>query len=101
MEVKCDKCGGTTKPKQITSKKDGKIYTVYECDGTCMNGRFKYSCFAPKEPKVSQSSTALDEINHTLRRIEAILLGYIKDQPPEIRGEVTQIGTSEADEAPF
>ncbi len=47
MEVSCDKCGSSTSPKEITSKKSGKNYTVYECNGGCMNGKFRYSRFAP------------------------------------------------------
>lgn len=78
MNVICDRCKGPTKPKQITGKKDGKEYTVYECQGNCMNGRFKYSCFPPKEPKVKTQSngetmSVLKDIAGTLRRIEKIL----------------------------
>lgn len=49
MEVSCDKCGSSTSPKEITSKKTGKNYTVYECNGGCMNGKFRYSRFAPSD----------------------------------------------------
>lgn len=80
-QVNCDKCGGQTKPKQITAKKDGKQYTVYECQGNCMNGRFKYTCFAPKVPNTTTpaanngnaSMVLLRSIDETLKRIEKIL----------------------------
>jgi hypothetical protein len=62
MEVKCDKCGSSTFAKEITSKKSGKNYTVYECEGGCMNGKFRYSRFAPSDsysgPSNSNSAPA-------------------------------------------
>lgn len=51
----CDRCQGATTPKQITSKKNGQTYTVFECVGTCMNGQYKYSMFAPRPPKAKGS----------------------------------------------
>jgi len=47
-EVRCDKCSGMTKPKMITSKKTQRSYTVYECLSGCMNGKWAYTCFAPR-----------------------------------------------------
>ena len=48
MEIVCDRCSGPTESKRITSKKTGKEFTVYACLSGCMNGKFPYSCFAPR-----------------------------------------------------
>jgi len=49
MEV-CDKCGTpTTRTKNITSKKNGTTYLVYECVGGCMNGKYNYTFFPKKK----------------------------------------------------
>lgn len=77
-EVKCDRCGGNTKPKQITSKKNNKQYTVYECLSGCKSGAYAYSCFPPKESKESNQGSGegtklLQSIDATLKRIETIL----------------------------
>lgn len=45
----CDRCNGDTKQKEITSKKDGKKYTLFECLEGCKNGKFAYSFFPPKQ----------------------------------------------------
>jgi hypothetical protein len=58
MDVKCDKCGSSTFAKEITSKKSGKNYTVYECEGGCMNGKFRYSRFAPSDSYGGASSNS-------------------------------------------
>jgi len=97
MEVKCDRCGGSTSPKEITSKKTGKNYTIYECNGSCMAGKYKYGCFPPRESKPKASSAnpnALDEINHTLRRIEAIILKAFPQA--KIEGEASEAADTEA-----
>jgi hypothetical protein len=78
MEVKCDKCGSSTFPKEITSKKSGKNYTVYECEGGCMNGKFRYSRFAPNDTYGSPSNSApasapAGNIAPALRAIDAKL----------------------------
>ena len=47
----CNKCQGPTKTKNIQSKKNGNIYTVYECLGSCVsdqNPNWKHSFFPPK-----------------------------------------------------
>lgn len=69
--MKCDKCNAETKEKQITSKKNGKTYTVYECLGNCMNGQYKYSFF-PKKTN-GQSTQPLEEILKTLQDIRSLL----------------------------
>lgn len=76
MDVKCDKCGASTSPKEITSKKSGKNYTVYECDGSCMNGKFRYSRFAPNDAYGTPSNTAAapaGNVSAALRAIDAKL----------------------------
>jgi hypothetical protein len=75
MQVMCDKCGSDTKPKQITSKKTGKPYTLYECQGTCMNGNYRYSCFAPKVGKesVASKSVPVDALLPILEDMKAVL----------------------------
>lgn len=95
MEVKCDKCGSSTFPKEITSKKSGKNYTVYECEGGCMNGKFRYSRFAPSDTYGGSSNAAAapaGNVSAALRSIDAklnLILGLLQsksgtgDQPPE------------------
>lgn len=99
--INCDKCGGQTKPKQITSKKDQKVYTVYECQGNCMseNGRFKYTCFAPRVPNTTTPQTngvkpsgdavaVLKSIDTSLKNILTILQaksGKMPIQPEEMQ----------------
>ena len=86
MTIPCDRCGGATKPKQITAKKDGKKYTLCECIGNCRSGKFAYSFFPPKEagssveaptsPAVqgsSQTVPLLRSMLTTLQNIEKIL----------------------------
>lgn len=77
--MQCDKCGSPTTPKQITSKKNGQTYTVFECTGSCMNGRYKYSMFAPRAPKQAPysapSSQPSGEPLETLREIRDLLKG--------------------------
>jgi hypothetical protein len=76
MDVKCDKCGASTSPKEITSKKSGKNYTVYECDGGCMNGKYRYSRFAPNDTYGTPSSAAAApaaNVTAALRAIDAKL----------------------------
>lgn len=49
----CDRCGSPTKDKWITSKKQGKnfgkSFKLLECTGQCMDGRFPYSFFPPRD----------------------------------------------------
>jgi hypothetical protein len=84
--MNCDKCGkpGTltkTKPR----KSDGQTFDIYECS-TCMNGKFKYGWFPPREkfsqPSVSPSADLnerlltndlLQQINSKLEKILAKL----------------------------
>ena len=77
MDVKCDKCGSSTSPKEITSKKSGKNYTVYECDGGCMNGKFRYSRFAPNDtygtPSNAAAAAPANNVSAALRAIDAKL----------------------------
>ena len=77
MDVSCDKCGESTTPKEITSKKTGKNYTVYECDGGCMNGKFRYSRFAPSDNYGGSSNSApaapAGNVAAALRSIDAKL----------------------------
>lgn len=47
--IPCDKCGGDTKQKVITSKKNGGKYTLRECLNGCMNGQYAYTFFPPKD----------------------------------------------------
>lgn len=74
--MQCDKCGvETTVEKWITSKKTGKNYKVYECQ-SCMNGKFKYSFFPPRDSaKASYSAPQQvpqsNEVIERLKRIEA------------------------------
>lgn len=98
MDVNCDKCGGSTSPKEITSKKSGKNYTVYECNGDCMNGKFRYSRFAPSDTYAGPSSTsaaapagnvsaALKSIDKKLNLILSLLQpksGGAQNQPSEL-----------------
>ena len=84
--MNCDKCGAATRGKQITSKKDGKTYQVFECTGGCMNGNYPYSMFPPRDKASKGGSSAgatnasagqmaglLGEILKSLCRIEVIL----------------------------
>ena len=78
MEIKCDKCGASTFPKEITSKKSGKNYTVYECEGGCMNGKYRYSRFAPNDAYgapsgASASAAPAANVSAALRSIDAKL----------------------------
>jgi len=45
----CDRCGSPAAEKWITSNKTGKQHKLFECQGQCMNGRFKYSFFPPRD----------------------------------------------------
>lgn len=63
--IPCDKCGADTKEKEITSKKSGKKYTVLECQGGCMNGKWKYSFFAKEgatQEKQETNPIAIEKI---------------------------------------
>jgi len=84
--MQCDKCQGPTKPKRITSKKDGKEYTLFECTSGCMAGKYPYSMFPPREKASGGGSSAgatlasagqmvaeLSAIHKILLRIEVIL----------------------------
>jgi hypothetical protein len=90
--VVCDKCQGPTTPKQITSKKTGKQYTVYQCTSGCMNGRFAYSCFAPKVAGQSgggatapaASIGVLQDIAHELSEIKSIMLLMNSKMPAKV-----------------
>jgi hypothetical protein len=96
--MKCDKCGGDTQQKRITSKKNGNKYTVYECTSGCMDGRYKYSFFPPKDaatptaPKQQQSSgssaqvvSLLEENNKLLAQILTALTGKIAISKTELK----------------
>jgi len=74
MSVVCDRCGSSTSPKKITSKKTGKEYTVYECQGSCMNGQYKYSCFAPKVAKSAPAQAPAQDNTALLEEIKSIVL---------------------------
>lgn len=52
--MRCNRCDGETKQKRITSKKDGKQYTVFECLEGCKNGKYAYSFFPPRPDGKSQ-----------------------------------------------
>ena len=84
--MQCDKCGAATKGKQITGKKDGKTYQVFECLGGCMSGNYPYSMFPPRDKQSrggssvgasaassSQIVAELQVMNKTLLRIERIM----------------------------
>jgi len=45
----CDRCGKETQEKWITSKKTGKQHKLFQCNSGCMEGRFPYSFFPPRE----------------------------------------------------
>lgn len=45
----CDRCGAPAREKWITSKKNGKQHKLFECTGQCMDGRFPYSFFPPRD----------------------------------------------------
>ena len=50
--AKCDRCGGETKQKRLTSKNTGKEYVILECISGCRNRekpQFPYSFFPPRE----------------------------------------------------
>lgn len=97
-QVVCDKCGGETKPKQITSKKTGKQYTIYECQSGCMNGKYPYSCFAPK---VAKSAPTQDNniILDKLEEIKSILLKLAFADKPAVKKAKKAIEV-DPDEAP-
>lgn len=59
--ISCDRCQGSTTEKRITSKKDGKQYTVYQCDSGCMNGKFAYSMFAPRGTGQAQTKQSFNQ----------------------------------------
>lgn len=82
--INCDRCSGPTKPKEITSKKTGKQYTVYECKSGCMNGQYPYSRFAPRKDGGGgqRSVELLTSILDALNRIE----GYLRPHSPSITG---------------
>ena len=79
MQVVCDRCGGATKPKKITSKKTGKEYTVYECQNGCMNGKYPYSCFAPKVGATTGAVSASGDLAKTVNEIRDICI-WIQSQ---------------------
>lgn len=56
--MNCDRCGGQTKEKWITSKKTGRQHKMFECLNGCMEGRFTYSFFPPRDqtPKVTSNA---------------------------------------------
>jgi len=85
-EVVCDKCGAETVQKTITSKKNGKQYILNECTGGCMNGKYKYSCFAPKgtkqeAPSGVDNTALLEEIKAIVLRINAKLNSNTSAEP--------------------
>lgn len=56
--IQCDRCGGNTKEKVITSKKPatrGNQYTVLECLSGCKSGRYSYTFFPPRENREGKS----------------------------------------------
>lgn len=92
--MRCDRCQGPTKPKQITSKNNGKEYTILECTNGCKNGKYNYSFFPPKEEKqISQKPASSNEavqilraISGSLKNIERILSkesGIERNEPDE------------------
>jgi hypothetical protein len=111
MSVVCDKCGSATTPKKITSKKTGKEYTVYECQGSCMNGQYKYSCFAPKvqkqeaQPVNNQVITMLGEIKALCLAINTKLNNASKPAPkkkmPVVDVDEDGFPTPTDEDAPF
>jgi len=94
LVVVCDKCGGGTVPKQITSKKTGKQYTLYECTSGCMNGKFPYSCFPPK----AGIAKAQPPVQDTFKAEVLALLNEIKDISLNIQ---RMSGKKDAEETPF
>lgn len=71
--LNCDKCGTeTNKTKQITSKKNGETYLVYECVGGCMNGKWVYTFFPPKKSGAPKSAPQVNEVSATLAYLKRI-----------------------------
>ena len=108
MEVSCDKCGSSTTPKEITSKKTGKNYTVYECEGGCMNGKFRYSRFAPSDTysgpssSSSSSSASAGNVSAALRSIDAKLTLILNLLQPKGGGQNQSSGLEpDSEEIPF
>lgn len=109
MDVKCDKCGASTTPKEITSKKSGKNYTVYECNGGCMNGKFRYSRFAPSDtyyaPSNAPAAPPPANVAGALRSIDAkldLILSLLKSKSGGAVGNQAPYDELEPDsELPF
>lgn len=108
----CDRCGSQTTPKQITSKKNGQTYTVFECNGSCMNGNFKYSMFAPRPPKAAPRSQTFNSIpvasqanSDTARILNAILekltaIHAIMNAKNALKNDPLEV-VAEEDQTPF
>lgn len=71
----CDKCQKPTSTiKEITAKATGKKHILWICQSGCMNGKYQYGFFPPKEVKApSQSAETLNEILKVLQDIRSIL----------------------------
>lgn len=101
--MRCDRCDGETKKKTLTSKKNGKDYTVFECLAGCKNPndrRYAYSFFPPREegksipqsqPRQSGGGDAVNllrSIDTTLKNILTIVQkksGVISVQENELQ----------------
>ena len=109
MDVKCDKCGSSTFPKEITSKKSGKNYTVYECEGGCMNGQYRYSRFAPNDSYGGSSNSApaaapSGNVSAALRQIDAklnLILSLLQNKSGSGAVEVQESELEPDTEIPF
>jgi len=104
--IECDRCGGKTREKVITSKRPetfGQKYILLECLNGCKDGKYNYSFFPPKEQKQVVSNpqpttniparpiengavvNLLRSINSTLKNILSIMQSKTKEVP--IQGE--------------
>jgi len=88
-EVACDKCQGVTTPKEITSKKNGRKYTLYECTSGCVSdrGNFPHSCFAPKKG----GSAFANPQKVTKTAVASITNDYIIDQLKQLHEKMDRI----------
>ena len=98
--LNCDKCGtATDRTKQITSKKNGETYLVYECTGGCMNGKWTYTFFPPKKSGAQSFSKPMPKEVGT----DTAILAYLKRIDSNLNSLIAAVlkKDEKIDEIPF
>lgn len=84
-KMKCDRCGSeNVMQKQITSRKNGNKYMIFECQNGCKEGKYNYSFFPPKDTyERKPADTTKTDVVELLREQNSLLAAILNALAPK------------------